>query len=71
MLPGACIIHFPKCKTVVLDCEVLGGRNGMERWCLSILLSSKVKKTHNPDSDEQYDDKDKRKGQDSVLMYVL
>lgn len=44
MLPGACIIHFPKCKTVVLDYEVLGGRNGKERWYLSILLSSKIKK---------------------------
>lgn len=44
MLPGACIIHFPKCKTVVLDYEVLGGMNGKERWCLSILLNSKIKK---------------------------
>lgn len=40
VLPGAYVIHFPKCKTVVLDYEVLGGRNGMERWCLSVLLSS-------------------------------
>lgn len=44
VLPGACIIHLPKCKTVVLGCEVLGGRNGMARWYLLIFLNSENKK---------------------------
>lgn len=40
VLPGACILHFPKRKTVVLDYEVLGGRDGMERWCFLKLRNS-------------------------------
>lgn len=40
VLPGACILHLPKCKTVVLDYEVLGGRDGMERRCFLMLLNS-------------------------------